>query len=220
MALIVTQDGSHTIYAEKFGVTYHSKYGAVTESAHVFIDAGLRFKAAVQTEINLLEVGFGTGLNAYMSWLEAERRGLLVRYTGLEAYPIVPEEAAEFNYPALLGTADRQTSFERLHTCAWERSVRLSEHFRLHKKQMRLEAFRSTPRFDLIYFDAFAPQAQPELWTERIFRLLHQALKPEGILVTYCAQGDFKRTLKKVGFDVERVDGPPGKREMTRAWKT
>jgi tRNA U34 5-methylaminomethyl-2-thiouridine-forming methyltransferase MnmC len=219
MALIVTQDGSHSIYSEQYGVTYHSKYGAVTESLHVFVDAGLRFKAAVQPEVSVLEVGFGTGLNAFLSLLEAERRNLLVRYVGVEAYPVPTSAAEGFNFAEQLGVPARHSDFCRLHTCAWERRAKLSEHFWLHKKQIRLEAYRPTQQFDLIYFDAFAPQAQPELWTERIFDMLYKSLRPEGFLVTYCAQGHFKRTLKQVGFEVERLPGPPGKREMTRAWK-
>jgi len=219
MALIVTQDGSHSVYSEHFGVTYHSRYGAVTESLHVFIGAGLRFKAAVQPQVSVLEVGFGTGLNAFLTWLEAERRGLTVRYTGIEVSPLAPEEAAVFNYAACLGQPERQTDFCRLHTCAWERVVRLSEHFWLRKKQMPVQAYRATSAFDVIYFDAFAPQAQPEMWTETIFRAMYRALRPEGLLVTYCAKGDVKRTLRSVGFEVEGLPGPPGKREMTRAWK-
>ncbi len=219
MALIVTEDGSHTLLAEQYGVTYHSKFGAVTESAHVFIDAGLRFKAVVQPELAILEVGFGTGLNAFMTWLEAERRNLHVRYVGIEAYPLAPEETDLFNFAEQLDVPSRQSDFRRLHQCAWNRTAKLSEHFSLRKKQIRLEAYRPTESFDLIYFDAFAPQAQPELWTERILSLMYKALNPDGIFVTYCAKGDFKRTLKKVGFEVERLEGPPGKREMTRGWK-
>ncbi len=219
MAIFVTQDGSHSVFSEKYGVSYHSKYGAVTESAHVFIDAGLRFKAVVQQEIAILEVGFGTGLNAFMTWLEAERRNLHVHYVGIEAYPIPADDADTLNYADQLDKPNRLADFKRLHHCAWDRSARLSEHFSLHKKQIRLEAFRTTQRFDLVYFDAFAPQAQPELWTERILGLMYRVLKPEGALVTYCAQGAFKRTLKKVGFEVEGLEGPPGKREMTRGLK-
>ncbi|MBK8966285.1 MAG: tRNA (5-methylaminomethyl-2-thiouridine)(34)-methyltransferase MnmD [Lewinellaceae bacterium] len=219
MAIFVTQDGSHSVFTEKYGISYHSKYGAVTESAHVFIDAGLRFKAVVQQEIAILEVGFGTGLNAFMTWLEAERRNLHVQYAGIEAYPITAGDAETLNFTAQLDVPNRQTDFMRLHQCAWERNIKLSEHFSLHKKKIRLEAFRTTRRFDLIYFDAFAPQAQPELWTERILGLMYKVLKPEGALVTYCAQGAFKRTLKKVGFEVEGLEGPPGKREMTRGLK-
>lgn len=219
MAIFCTQDGSHSIFSEKYGVSYHSKYGAITESAHVFINAGLRFKAVVQPEIAILEIGFGTGLNAFMSWLEAERRNLHLRYYAVEAYPIPPDDAKQFNYPAQLKVPERQADFRRLHQCAWNRSVKVSEHFHFYKKQILLEAFRTRQRFDLIYFDAFAPQAQPELWTERILAQMHQMLNPDGALVTYCAKGDFKRTLKKVGFEVESLEGPPGKREMTRGLK-
>ncbi len=219
MAVIITQDGSHSVYSERFGVTYHSKYGALTESLHVFIEAGLRFKAAVQPQIAVLEVGFGTGLNAFLSWFEAERRNLTVRYTALETLPISPEEAAAFNYAQCLGQPERHADFLRLHTCAWERTVRLSPHFHLRKKQMPVQAYRPVGAFDVIYFDAFAPQAQPDMWTEAVLRAMYRALRPEGLLVTYCAKGDVKRTLRSVGFEVERLPGPPGKREMTRAWK-
>lgn len=219
MALILTQDGSHSVYSEQYGVTYHSRYGALTESLHVFIGAGLRFKAAVKTEISVLEVGFGTGLNAFLSWLEAERRNLNVRYTALENQPLTPEEATVFNYAECAGAPERQADFHRLHTCAWERTVRLSDHFHLRKKRMPVQAYRAAQAFDVIYFDAFAPQAQPEMWTEAVFRSMYRALRPEGLLVTYCAKGDVKRTLRAVGFEVERLQGPPGKREMTRAWK-
>ena len=217
--LIVTQDGSHSVFSERFGVTYHSRFGAVTESAHVFINAGLRYMAAVQRDIAILEVGLGTALNAFMTWLEAERRNLSVRYTALEAYPIGLEDAALFNFAAQLNVPERQKDFMALHECAWDVPANFSEQFLFEKKLQPLETFSSEPVFDLVYFDAFAPQAQPELWTEAVFAALYKALRPEGVLVTYCAQGHFKRTLKKVGFSVERLQGPPGKREMTRATK-
>ncbi len=219
MALIVTQDGSHSIYSERYGVTYHSKYGALTESRHVFIEAGLRFKAALQNHVAILEVGFGTGLNAFLSWLEAERRQLVVRYTALEPQPLPIETAEMFNYADCLGLSERREAFRRLHTCTWERWVRLSAYFHLRKKSIPVQAYRVASAFDVIYFDAFAPQAQPEMWTEAVLRAMYRALRPEGLLVTYCAKGEVKRTLRAVGFSVERLPGPPGKREMTRAWK-
>ncbi|MCK6691336.1 MAG: tRNA (5-methylaminomethyl-2-thiouridine)(34)-methyltransferase MnmD [Thermoanaerobaculia bacterium] len=219
MALITTDDGSHSLYSERYGVTYHSKYGAVTESGHVFIDAGLRYKAVVQREISLLEIGLGTALNAFMTWLEAEKRNLRVRYTAVEAYPLALKEAAVFNFAAQLRAPERHADFLRLHRCAWEKPHCLSNAFTFTKHRVRLEDFSpGDATFDLIYFDAFAPQAQPELWTEAIFARLYAALNPEGVLVTYCAKGDVKRTLKKVGFEVERLQGPPGKREMTRGY--
>lgn len=219
MAHITTQDGSHTIYSEQYGVTYHSRYGAVTESAHVFIAAGLRLKAAVQRSIDVLEAGFGTGLNAFMTMLEAERRNLQVRYLGLETRPIALEEAEALNYPTLLGVPERVEDFLDLHRCAWQQAQPFSEYFIFEKQQTPIEVFEAGEAFDLIYFDAFAPQAQPELWTEAVLARMYCALKPDGLLVTYCAQGAFKRTLKKVGFAVEKLQGPPGKREMTRGWK-
>lgn len=217
MALITTDDGSHSLYSERYGVTYHSKYGAVTESGHVFIDAGLRYKAVVQRDIALLEIGFGTGLNAFMTWLEAEKRNLCVDYTGIEAYPLTLKEASAFNFAAQLRAPERHADFLRLHRSTWDHPHVFSEQFSFAKHRIRLEEFIPHEGYDLIYFDAFAPQAQPELWTEAIFARLHEALRSDGALVTYCAKGDVKRTLKKVGFEVERLQGPPGKREMTRA---
>ena len=219
MALILTNDGSHSVYSETYGVTYHSKYGAMTESAHVFIAAGLRYKAVVQREIAILETGFGTGLNAFMSWLEAERRNLQLRYVGLETLPIAQEEALVLNYAELLGVPERSEDFLGLHQNTWSVDHIVSEHFQFRKEQVSIETYEAVDAFDVVYFDAFAPQAQPELWTADVFARMYHALRPEGVLVTYCAQGAFKRTLKQVGFQVERLQGPPGKREMTRATK-
>lgn len=219
MALILTDDGSHSVFSETYGVTYHSRHGAVTESAHVFIAAGLRYKAVVQQEIHILETGFGTGLNAFMSWLEAERRNLRVRYTGLEIMPVSTEDAEQMNYPELLGAPERAADFRALHQSEWGREHVLSEHFHFRKERISIETFEADAEFDVIYFDAFAPQAQPELWTAEVFGRMYRSLRPEGVLVTYCAQGAFKRTLKSAGFQVERLQGPPGKREMTRASK-
>jgi tRNA U34 5-methylaminomethyl-2-thiouridine-forming methyltransferase MnmC len=217
MTLILTNDGSQSVFSEKYGVTYHSKFGAVTESAHVFIAAGLRYKAVVQSEISILETGFGTGLNAFMTWLEAERRNLKIKYLGLEMFPISEEEAKSLEYAAALGCPERADDFLALHRCDWGATHPFSEHFIFEKRKTHIEEFEQPEAFDLIYFDAFAPQAQPELWTEEVFARMFNSLKPDGVLVTYCAQGHFKRTLKKVGFTVERLQGPPGKREMTRA---
>ncbi len=220
MALFLTNDGSHSVFSETYGVSYHSRYGAVTESAHVFIAAGLRYKAVVQREIAILETGFGTGLNAFMSWLEAERRNLQLRYVGLETAPVAPEEVQVLNYAELLGVPERSGDFLALHQNTWGAEHTLSEQFQFRKEKIAIETFEATDTFDVIYFDAFAPQAQPELWTAEVFARMYQALRPDGVLVTYCAQGAFKRTLKQVGFHVERLQGPPGKREMTRATKT
>lgn len=217
MSQIVTTDGSHTLFSEQYGVTYHSRYGAVTESAHVYITTGLRYKAVMQREMSVLEIGLGTGLIAMMTWLEAEKRALVVDYTGIELFPPPLDTIKNLNYPQLLGVPDRAADYCKLHTTRWGRRQVFSEVFSFTKHKVPIESFSSPDTFDLIYFDAFAPQAQPELWTVEIFKNMYESLRPEGILVTYCAQGEFKRSLKKAGFTVERLQGPPGKREMTRA---
>ncbi len=219
MAIMRTADGSNTLFSEQYGVPYHSRHGAVTESAHVFINAGLRYKAAVQPAIAILETGLGSGLNAFMTLLEAERRNLTVRYTALELFPLLAAAAAELDYAATLQAAERQSDFLALHTTEWDQPLQLGDHFCFEKKQAPIESFCQPNSFDLIYYDAFAPQAQPELWSAEIMSRMFVSLKMEGTLVTYCAQGEFKRNLKKAGFLVEALKGPPGKREMTRAIK-
>lgn len=219
MTPLLTLDGSHTLFSAEYGVTYHSKFGAVTESAHVFIAAGLRYKAVLQRDIHILEMGFGTGLNAFMTWLESEKRNLNVSYTGLETNPLRAESVNAFHFAAQLQVPERQSDFEHLHHIEWAQRHALSEHFSFEKRQQDVRLVEESEAFDLIYFDAFSPQAQPELWTEAVFARMFRALRPEGVLVTYCAQGEFKRTLKKVGFQVEKLQGPPGKREMTRVLK-
>jgi tRNA U34 5-methylaminomethyl-2-thiouridine-forming methyltransferase MnmC len=217
--IVTSQDGSHTVFSERFGFTYHSKFGAITESAHIFITAGLRYRALMTKQIDILETGFGTGLNAFMTLLEAEKRNLAVTYTGLETFPITAAAAAQLNYCDYLNCPDRQSDFLQLHASEWGVPWQANPNFSFQKHQISIETFEGNAAFDLIYFDAFAPQAQPELWTTEVMERMYQALRPEGILVTYCAKGEFKRNLKKAGFEVEALNGPPGKREMTRALK-
>ena len=219
MLQIITSDGSNTLFSEEYGVPFHSRHGAAAESAHVYIAGGLRYKAVIQQEICILEMGFGTGLNAMMTWLEAEKRGLVVHYTGIELYPLPVHVIEPLCYPELLQIPHRSEDFLKLHTCKWGKKHQFSEMFSFEKHQIPFDTYRAPACFDLIYFDAFAPQAQPEVWTVEIFKNMYQALRPDGVLVTYCAQGDFKRNLKKAGFTVERLQGPPGKREMTRGEK-
>lgn len=217
--IVASGDGSQTIFSEKFGAAYHSVHGAATESQHIFIDAGLRFKAAEQRDIAILEAGFGTGLNAFLAWLFAEKHGLSVRYLGLETHPLPLAQAAAMGYAEHLGVPKREGDFLALHTCDWDKPLALSEHFSFEKRQMPIEFAAFEAEFDLIFFDAFSPQTQPELWDENTLQRMYRALRPAGILVSYCAQGAFRRTLKKVGFAIEKLAGPPGKREMTRAVK-
>ncbi len=214
-----TQDGSHSIFSESFGVSYHSKYGAIQESNHVFIEAGLFYKALGAKQLSVLEIGFGTGLNALLTLLEASKRQLPVRYEAVEAYPITPGQAQLLNYPEILGERLAAGTFMRLHESPWDEELELTPYFTFCKKRILFEQIRYQDAFDLIYFDAFAPGAQPELWEEEVLGRMYGALKENGALTTYCAKGAVKRCLKKLGFTVESLKGPPGKREMTRAVK-
>lgn len=218
-SLFETEDGSHSILSEQFGVAYHSKHGAIQETQHVFINAALRLKAVLQKEISILDIGFGTGLNAYMTLLEAEKRNLSIQYSGIEAYPISYQQATDLNYSELLKSTDFQPSFLKMHSADWATPIQLSQQFQFTKHQVKFETIDFTGQFDIIYFDAFAPNAQPELWEAALLSKMYQALKKDGVLVTYCAKGIVKRTLKAVGFEIETLKGPPGKREMTRAIK-
>lgn len=214
-----TQDGSHSVFSPIFGVSYHSKYGAIQESQHVFIAAGLLERAANQKEISVLEIGFGTGLNALMTLLEAERRHLTIHYTGVENYPLSLEEASTLNYPEVLEVPTQRSVFEEMHRIPWGEAKDLSPSFNFTKLKQKFEDLNLKDTFDVIYFDAFAPSAQPELWEPEVLGIMYDALKANGILVTYCAKGSVKRALKSLGFTIEALKGPPGKREMTRAKK-
>lgn len=215
--LFETQDGSHSIFSSEFGVSYHSKYGAIQETMHVFIKSGLFEKALQTKEIAILEIGFGTGLNAYMTMLEAQKRELKINYTAVEAFPITLDLANQLNYPEIL--EEEKEPFLQLHQSEWDTSHLIRPSFQFLKKQMKFEAIQAEAIYDLIYFDAFAPTAQPELWEEPILKKMYSALRPNGIWVSYCAKGAVKRGLKAEGFHVETLPGPPGKREMIRAVK-
>ncbi len=214
-----TQDGSHSILSEEYGVSYHSRYGAVQESRHVFIEAGLHYKALTKKDLSILEFGFGTGLNAFLTLLEAEKHQLHIQYVALEAFPISPGEARELNYPTRLAAEHVADAFLQMHQSAWGTSLSLSPNFTFKKELQRFEQIEYTDEFDLIYFDAFAPNAQPELWEKPILEKAYNALTTNGVFVTYCAKGSVKRTLKELGFALEAIPGPPGKREMTRCLK-
>ena len=216
--IYITEDGSHSIRSNRFGVGYHSKHGAIDEAYHVFIDAALRFKAVVQKDINILEIGFGTGLNAFITYLEAIKRNLHITYTAVEAYPITIDQAETLNYPRLLNT-EKQDFYLNMHRAEWNTSICLDESFSINKQLIKFEELNFINEFDIIYFDAFAPNAQPELWSQEMMQKMYQALKENGILTTYCAKGVVKRTMKSVGFTIEALPGPPFKREMTRAIK-
>ncbi|NRA50235.1 MAG: tRNA (5-methylaminomethyl-2-thiouridine)(34)-methyltransferase MnmD [Phaeodactylibacter sp.] len=219
LSIIKTQDGSDSVYSERFGVTYHSKYGAIQESRHVFLKEGLYPKLQALSEVAVLEAGLGTGLNALLTGLEAEKAKKPIRYLALEAFPLTLEQADALNYAELLGEAS-STLLREIHHCAWGEAVQLTPYFLFEKRKIAFEDFRGQAAFDVVYFDAFAPNAQPELWEEPVLGNMYNALKEDGRFTTYCAKGAVKRCLRSIGFTVEAVPGPPGKREMTIGHKS
>ncbi len=215
--IITTSDGSKTIQLEDWEEQYHSKHGAIQEAYHVFIKHGLSlFK---NRSISILEIGFGTGLNALITWKEAAHLKIGIDYTGVEAYPVTAEEVEQLNYIAQLNAAAYDTGFQLMHSSPWENAVDIAPDFKLCKRRQDFKAIDDKENFDLIYFDAFGARVQPELWTEEIFLKMYLALRPNGVLVTYAAKGSVRRAMQAVGFQVERLPGPPGKREMLRAIK-
>lgn len=218
--LIVTNDGSPSISVPELRVTYHSIHGAMTESLHVFIDAG--WKLAVETfpdeRLNILEMGLGTGLNAFLTLIEAEKSRTPVSYEGIEQFPLAPEEYSQLQYASLLDK-DREHLFQEIHTSLWQNEIELTQYFHLTKRYCSLLNYTTSQKFHLIYFDAFAPLAQPELWSIEVFQKLISFMNSGGVLVTYCAKGDVRRAMIQAGFRVEKLKGPPGKREMIRATK-
>lgn len=208
-----TDDGSATLFVPELNEHYHSTKGARTESQHIFIDMGL--KASAATSPRILEIGFGTGLNAWLTLEEAEKSHRDVHYTGLELYPLEWEMVEQLGYIT-------HPLFEQIHTSPWEVDVHLTQHFTLKKMQMDVTSMiGESSSADIIYFDAFAPEKQPEMWSQELFTQLYVLLNEEGILTTYCAKGIVRRMLQAAGFKVERLPGPPGgKREILRARKT
>ncbi|NKI32991.1 tRNA (5-methylaminomethyl-2-thiouridine)(34)-methyltransferase MnmD [Croceivirga thetidis] len=215
--IIVTGDGSKTIQLEDWNEQYHSKHGAIQEAYHVFIKNGLdRLK---KKEISILEIGFGTGLNAIITFIESQKSGKTIDYTGIEAFPVTLREVQQLNYTEALNSHEKMPVFQEMHACEWSKTVKISADFCLTKYKMKIEDVLFNSKFDLIYFDAFGPRVQPELWTEEIFSKMYVSLKPKGWLTTYSAKGAVRRALQSVGFLVERTEGPPGKREMLVAQK-
>lgn len=215
--IITTGDGSKTIQIEDWNEQYHSKHGAVQEAYHVFIEHGLRLFN--NRSITILEVGFGTGLNALITLLEAAKQQLTVEYIGVEAFPVSVDEICVLDYCRQLGADNVEASFNKMHRSNWEEEVAITPDFSLLKQKKDFRQIDEENLVDLVYFDAFGARVQPDLWTEEIFSIMHNALKQEGVLVTYAAKGSVRRAMQAVGFTVERLPGPPGKREMLRAIK-
>lgn len=217
--IIVTSDGSKTIFLPEWNENYHSHHGALQEAKHVFLKNGLD-DFIEQQEISILEIGLGTGLNAILTCQKATSSKLAIHYTALEAYPVSPEELEALDYESLLDNDEARSQYQQIHSTEWSQKQSISPYFDLHKIHEKLEEYQfNENQYDIIYFDAFGPRVQGELWSLEIFTKLHKSLKSNGLLVTYCAKGQVKRDLKSAGFIVECVPGPPGKREMTKAFK-
>lgn len=214
--LIITEDGSHSLYVKELDEHYHSVYGAVTESVHVFIEAGL--KAVSGDHINIFEIGFGTGLNAFLTLAEILGSGKTVHYTGLEKYPLEAGILGSLNYASFF-PKDEGEFFHLLHKAPWNERTEINDEFMLEKKEGDIRSLDIRDQFDLVYFDAFSPDKQPELWTIDIFFRIFRSMKPGSIFTTYSSKGQVRRNLTAAGFRVEKLPGPHGKRDMTRAWK-
>ena len=217
LTTFITKDGSPTLYSSDFEAYYHSTHGALQESLHVYIDKGLiyQLKKIPNRTLDVLEYGFGTGLNALLTYKETLSRKRKINYVGIEAYPVQWEIIENLDY--LDGSLLKD--FQNLHDLNWNVKHQITPLFSLEKKQCFFEEFSASEEFDLIYYDAFGPGTQAQLWEGNMLHFAFQSLRPNGVLVTFCAKGSFKRALKKIGFEVESVEGPPGKREMTRAIK-
>ncbi|WP_353149752.1 tRNA (5-methylaminomethyl-2-thiouridine)(34)-methyltransferase MnmD [Flavobacterium sp.] len=216
--IIITKDGSTSIYIPEWEETYHSKFGAIQEAKHVFIKNGLALFEDV-LEISILEIGFGTGLNALITMLEAEKQQIKVNYIGVEAYPVTLDEIVQLNYATQLEVPNRQVDFEQLHTLPWEVTTEVTPYFTLTKRKQFFSDITDENAFDIVYFDAFGYNVQPELWNEAIFEKMYIALKNNGILTTYACRTTIKNAMQAVGFQTMKLPGAPGKREMLRALK-
>ena len=215
--IIKTLDGSTTIHLKEWNECYHSKHGAIQEAKHVFIKNGLSLFE--DNPVSILEIGFGTGLNAFITFLEANQKNQIIDYTGVEAYPVNADEVLSMNYVSELEVNQFEEIFKKMHECDWNQKNEISPNYSLTKRKQFFDEIDDFEIFDLIYFDAFGYRVQPELWSTEIFQKMYNSLKPNGVLVTYAARGVVKRSMIEVGFTVEKLAGPPGKREMFRAVK-
>lgn len=212
----ITSDGSHTLFVPAIDETYHSTHGSIQESMHIFIEAGL--KQCTKSEIKILEIGFGTGLNAFLTLLESLKRNIKVHYTALELYPVDVDKAIQLNYPENISIENRAL-FEKLHTSEWNTETQITSNFVLKKVKTDFTQYDFETTFDVVYFDAFSPEKQPEMWTIAQFDKVFANCEPKAILTTYCAKGEVRRAMKSAGFVVERLPGPIGKREILRSRK-
>ncbi len=219
LSIVRTNDGSPTLFSSRFGAYYHSLNGAVTESNHIFIDAGLRYVAERTKSISILEVGFGTGLNALLTAMVARNLNIDFYYHGIELYPPPNDLLSELNLNEIFKDDESADLWSLIANSTWNNEIQLASNFRIHKEIADFTGWVSRKNYSLVYFDAFAPDDQPEMWSQEQLMKINKALNANGVLVTYSAKGMVKSNLRFAGFKVERLSGPPGKRHMIRAIK-
>jgi tRNA U34 5-methylaminomethyl-2-thiouridine-forming methyltransferase MnmC len=217
--IIATGDGSHSVFVREMNTSYHSRYGAIQESQHVFMEAGLLPLLHQQPILQIFEMGFGTGLNALLTLVHAESSRQPVYYRAIEKYPLPLSMTSRLNYCQLLGRLDLLAQFNQMHESGWQQDIRISKNFRLWKWKQDFTEYIPDPGFHLIFYDAFDPVAQPELWQKKIFEKLFDLLLPGGRLLTYSSNGRVRRALEAAGLKVQKLPGPPHKREIIRASK-
>ena len=217
--IVLTEDGSHTVLAGERKLAFHSKHGALQESAHVYIHSAFDYVTAIRPglPVKIFEMGFGTGLNALLTFKKATETGTYVTYATIETEPLTGPEARLLNYCERLDRPDLQPWFDGIHDASWETNAVINPFFTLRKMNTALEQYQPSEPVNLIYYDAFSPSAQPELWTKETFEKLYSFLEPGGILITYCSKGDVKRAMKAAGLKIRKVPGPLYKRDIIRA---
>lgn len=211
-----TADGSNTLYLPDLDETYHSNHGAMQEALHVFIEHGLTFVAQDKKSISVFEMGFGTGLNALLTAQWGEKHQKKIQYTGVELHPLSEEIWRQMDY--VQGKSEGE-EYAKIMSAAWENYQDIHPYFELRKIERDVLQLELHEQVDLVYYDAFGPRAQAEMWEIPVLTKMYELLKPCGVFVTYCAQGQMKRNLKSLGFELSELPGPPGKRAMTRATK-
>ena len=218
---IITGDGSTSFFHPELDETYHSRHGAIQEAVHVFIKTGLEYAIEENKlkEISIFEMGFGTGLNCLLTQIWSSKHSFTINYSGIENTVLSNEQIGNCNYVEQLNDENASEIFDKIHASVWNNKVDISAHFKLTKIESDIENFSDSEKFDLLYFDAFGPRVQPFLWEILVLQKMYELLNPGGVFVTYCAKGSVRRSLVEIGFEVERLPGPPGKREMLRARK-
>lgn len=218
--VIETSDGSHTLKLKGYDEQYHSVNGALQESEHVFIKSGLKAFDVLPNPLYVLEIGMGTGLNALLTGREAWERKSRVLYEALEPYPVDVSVWSQLNYPKLFKDSGFIELFDKIHTAGSEKYENFRDWFFIRCFQSRLQDHElATAKYHLVFFDAFGPDTQPEMWTREVFLKIFRSMKPGGVLVTYCVKGEVRRAMEASGFEVSKIPGPKGKREMSRAVK-